>query len=970
MAVLTKKNPCGIWIVFITFLLWPSDFLITTSYANIPLVIEEGSDIHLNFSFTYDNFGLLRLLKDNEKILQIEDNDVTLDTRPNSIEFTPLTGFAKFTLINVDASDTGQYKCVLSGQLKDPVYNLTVISSTKEFTIRNYVRNVVYENNSVVSVVEDEPVTLSCKVVGGLWNRPSITWILDDAIKHLIDYRTNHTEFDEYYEETTMSISRAEANLDGLTITCTAREGKVYLYLSIKSKPTLTSPASLTEGIPVDMVCILNATTNSFPTFNWELDGYDVTANSTHRQNGGHKVFVSMFRFYPIRSYFAKELMCKIGNDENRFTSYSIEVKYPATITSLYATPSEFVAIHDNVNLSCAASGFPLPTLYWSKQQVGGNDIWLEVTTAIPGIPLNGTAASISILINDIQVADVCRYRCIASNRIGLDEKDINLIVEESGIIFNRSTILFEDIPVNITCVVKKTNAVDHVRWIIGHLDITRNATQNEYENERGDYFVRSILLFHPKMHFDGMLLTCNGGKDQRPVDPLLLKISHCKEISVHSCSVERNRSNARLACEIGEEVPVNEIGFFKYENQLEREFLTVIKSEHYTIISYDLGSRQDAFLVGYNCCTSTERCTQYCQVCEVNEYLTTEEEEQSFILYIVVAIAILFGVIFILVCTILRGRTRGSGNFIKSPDTIGVHTLQAVNSGPSIQSHLGSLPEIYEPMGTGYTTRVHPTSEFSRDDDFLSGDGITDNVSDITDLTEVTLMSNVGNKAMSLNEKLSKLYGLHAGLETLEKEYATSMERRHFVKEIGIVKTLDRHSNIADILGLCCDSKLNYILFEKMTGKTLKQHLLKTRESVSDLTAHNEILREYAEQICNGMLFLSNQGFCHPSLRCESVHVSKKGVCKLYDFTPVELCGVKDGYNQDSVAHELVAPEIVKGESHTTRTDVWAFGNLLWELFFYGLDASNMFENVGSKSYGQLIGSISKEKPIACPDA
>lgn len=75
------------------------------------------------------------------------------------------------------------------------------------------------------------------------------------------------------------------------------------------------------------MVCILNATTNSFPTFNWELDGYDVTANSTHRQNGGHKVFVSMFRFYPIRSYFAKELMCKIGNDENRFTSYSIEVK-------------------------------------------------------------------------------------------------------------------------------------------------------------------------------------------------------------------------------------------------------------------------------------------------------------------------------------------------------------------------------------------------------------------------------------------------------------------------------------------------------------------------------------------------------------------------------------------------------------------------------------------------------------------
>ncbi|PIK36199.1 hypothetical protein BSL78_26968 [Apostichopus japonicus] len=322
----------------------------------------------------------------------------------------------------------------------------------------------------------------------------------------------------------------------------------------------------------------------------------------------------------------------------------------------------------------------------------------------------------------------------------------------------------------------------------------------------------------------------------------------NCKEISVHSCSVERNRSNARLACEIGEEVPVNEIGFFKYENQLEREFLTVIKSEHYTRISYDLGSRQDAFLVGYNCCTSTERCTQYCQVCEVNEYLTTEEEEQSFILYIVVAIAILFGVIFILVCTILRGRTRGSGNFIKSPDTIGVHTLQAVNSGPSIQSHLGSLPAIYEPMGTGYTTRVHSTSEFSRDDDFLSGDGITDNVSDITDLTEVTLMSNVGNKAMSLNEKLSKLYGLHAGLETLEKGSRLS---RHF--------------------GLNDDECSSIDGYESPTIQTYSLKKVTPQETfISDLTIHSKQAQRGSFYFCAATLNYKQGSMQLPSKFCQ----------------------------------------------------------------------------------------------------
>ncbi|PIK58369.1 hypothetical protein BSL78_04686 [Apostichopus japonicus] len=920
--------------------------------------------------------------------------------------------------------------------------NRLTIASIQEFTITDEVNRVTYLTHGTVSVVENEMLVLTCSVIGGIRSSRLIIWTVDDLISSQNLYRVNLTKSELNLEESVLIISKADTSVDGAIITCEARQQNISLYLNIKRKPILKIPDTLTEGTPSDVMCMLNGTADLQPSFLWKLDDNDISTNSTRRRTDG--VFSSTLIFHPVRSYFSKELTCEILNEERRSASVILEVTYPATITSLYATPTNVTEINGNVTLVCQASGFPLPRIYWSKHR-DDDQSWLAVTRATPGRLLNETAADMSILINDVLFGDIGRYKCIASNRLGSDEKEIPLYLEEIGIIFDRSTVLFENIPVNITCKVKQRNEIHHIRWIIGRLDITQNATQDDYMSERGDFIVRSILLFYPDRLFDGMVLTCNGGIDQNPVQQLLLNISHCKENPVHSCSVERNRSNARLACEIGEEVPVNEIGLYKYENQLEREFLTVIKGEHYTRISYDLGTRQDAFLVGYNCCTSTERCPQYCQVCVVNEYLTTEEKEQSFILYIVVAIAILFGVI-VLLCAILRGRTRGSGNFIKSEDTIGVNTLQAVNFGPAIQSHLGSLPAIYEPMGTGYTTRVHSTSEFSRDDDFFSRDGITDNASEITDLTEVTLMSNIGNKAMSLNEKLSKLYGLHAGLETLEKgsrlsrhfglnddecssidgdesttiqtyslkkvtpqetfisdltihskqaqrgsfffcaatlnyrqgsmevtvkvlsEYATRMERRHFVKEIGIVKTLDRHSNIADILGLCCNSKLNYILFEKMTGKTLKQHLLKTRESVSDITAHNEILREYAEQICNGMLFLSNQGFCHPSLRCESVHVDKKGVCKLYDFTPVELCGIKDGYNQDSIAHELVAPEIVKGESHTTRTDVWAFGNLLWELFFYGLDASKMPEDAASKSYVQLIGS--REKPIACPDA
>lgn len=36
-------------------------------------------------------------------------------------------------------------------------------------------------------------------------------------------------------------------------------------------------------------------------------------------------------------------------------------------------------------------------------------------------------------------------------------------------------------------------------------------------------------------------------------------------------------------------------------------------------------------------------------------------------------------------------------------------------------------------------------------------------------------------------------------------------------------------------------------------------------------------------------------------------------------------------------IFNELVAPELARGEPRTPRTDVWAFGNILWEICHYG---------------------------------
>lgn len=95
---------------------------------------------------------------------------------------------------------------------------------------------MTYLTHGNVSVVENEMLVLTCRVIGGIRRSRLIFWTVDDLISSQNLYRVNLTKSELNLEESVLIISRADTSVDGAIITCEARQQNISLYLNIKSE--------------------------------------------------------------------------------------------------------------------------------------------------------------------------------------------------------------------------------------------------------------------------------------------------------------------------------------------------------------------------------------------------------------------------------------------------------------------------------------------------------------------------------------------------------------------------------------------------------------------------------------------------------------------------------------------------------------------------------------------------------------
>ncbi|KAF1505047.1 Proto-oncogene tyrosine-protein kinase ROS, partial [Eudyptula minor novaehollandiae] len=211
--------------------------------------------------------------------------------------------------------------------------------------------------------------------------------------------------------------------------------------------------------------------------------------------------------------------------------------------------------------------------------------------------------------------------------------------------------------------------------------------------------------------------------------------------------------------------------------------------------------------------------------------------------------------------------------------------------------------------------------------------------------------------------------------VKTLKKG-ATDHEKSEFLKEAHLMSKFD-HPHILKLLGVCLLNEPQYLILELMEGGDLLSYLRGARKQKlqSPLLTMTDLL-DICLDICKGCVYLEKMHFIHRDLAARNCLVSKKEyesssrVVKIGDFGLARDIYKNDYYRKRGeglLPVRWMAPESLIDGVFTNRSDVWAFGVLVWETLTLGQQPYPGFSNTEVLHHVRSGGRL--ESPNNCPD-
>src|SRR4029453_211234 len=152
---------------------------------------------------------------------------------------------------------------------------------------------------------------------------------------------------------------------------------------------------------------------------------------------------------------------------------------------------------------------------------------------------------------------------------------------------------------------------------------------------------------------------------------------------------------------------------------------------------------------------------------------------------------------------------------------------------------------------------------------------------------------------------------------------------RERFRGEARAVAQL-AHPNIVTVIDRGEDEGRQFIVFEYIDGKTLKQIVDAEGPLPTD-----EVLAPGIE-IASGLAFAHERGIVHRDVKPQNVLLNGDGRAKVTDFGIARSLDVEHGVTQTGTVlgtSNYIAPEHASGQPIDDRSDVYSFGVVLYEL-------------------------------------
>ena len=182
---------------------------------------------------------------------------------------------------------------------------------------------------------------------------------------------------------------------------------------------------------------------------------------------------------------------------------------------------------------------------------------------------------------------------------------------------------------------------------------------------------------------------------------------------------------------------------------------------------------------------------------------------------------------------------------------------------------------------------------------------------------------------------------GREVALKILPSSYSENADRlRRFEQEARTAGLLN-HPNLLAIYDLGKENGSPYIVSELLEGETLREKL-----RAGALPSRRVV--DYGMQLANGLAAAHEKGIVHRDLKPENLFLTKDGRLKILDFGLAKLHASEpliEGQSQlGTIASESIpgmilgtvgymSPEQVRGLPADQRSDIFAFGALLYEM-------------------------------------
>uniref|UniRef100_A0A4W6CJ04 Tyrosine-protein kinase n=1 Tax=Lates calcarifer TaxID=8187 RepID=A0A4W6CJ04_LATCA len=244
----------------------------------------------------------------------------------------------------------------------------------------------------------------------------------------------------------------------------------------------------------------------------------------------------------------------------------------------------------------------------------------------------------------------------------------------------------------------------------------------------------------------------------------------------------------------------------------------------------------------------------------------------------------------------------------------------------------------------------------------------------DIVDLSTGLRMYNqweVDPEELTLGQEIgSGQFGLVLEGRWRETKVAVKMIREEcmsdedFKEEARVMMKLC-HCKLVQLYGVCTQGSPMCLVFEFMENGCLSDYLKDRKGRLSQDTMLGMCL-----DVSEGMAYLESSNFIHRDLAARNCLVSKNNEVKVSDFGMTRFV-LDDQYTSSQCSKFPVkwsAPEVIKYCKFSSKSDVWSFGVLMWEVYNEG---RLPYEN---RTNAEVVESLNKGlrllKPRLAPDS